>query len=82
MNKEASDAREQSKVAAMDAGTADSAGDRLRVESVSLPPPPAAIPELPSEARHPSAPPWCSPTCLHGLMIEREIRQKRMMTPK
>ncbi|MBD8235681.1 DUF2514 family protein [Pseudomonas fluorescens] len=33
VNKEASDAREQNKVAAVDAGAADAAGDRLHVEA-------------------------------------------------
>lgn len=33
VNKEASDAREQNKAAAVDAGTADAAGDRLHVEA-------------------------------------------------
>ncbi|WLH87868.1 DUF2514 family protein [Pseudomonas sp. FP453] len=33
VNKEASDAREQTKAAAVDAGTADAAGDRLHVEA-------------------------------------------------
>ncbi len=33
VNKEASDAREQNKAAAVDAGTADTAGDRLHVEA-------------------------------------------------
>lgn len=36
VNKEASDAREQNKVAAVDAGTADAAGERLHVEAAKL----------------------------------------------
>ena len=36
VNKEASDAREQNKAAAVDAGTADAAGDRLYVEADKL----------------------------------------------
>lgn len=36
VNKEASDAREQNKAAAVDAGTADAAGDRLHVEADEL----------------------------------------------
>lgn len=40
----------------------------------SLPPSvaPARIPPLSPEARQPPAPPWCSPSCSHGLMNERE----------
>ena len=46
----------------------------------SLPPSvaPARIPPLPLEARQPAAPPWCSPTCSRGLMLERESWQQRM----
>ena len=49
---------------------------------VSLPPLPAAIPELPSEARQPPAPQWCSPTCSSGLTKERESWQRRMTEPE
>ena len=50
----------------------------------SLPPSvaPARIPQLPIEARQPAAPPWCSPTCLHGLMLERENWRQRMTAPE
>ncbi len=51
----------------------------------SLPPPlvaPARIPPLSPEARQPPAPPWCSPTCSHGLMLERESWRKRMTAPE
>ena len=47
----------------------------------SSPPPsvaPARIPPLSPEARQPPAPPWCSPTCSHGLMRERENWRGRM----
>ncbi len=49
----------------------------------SLPPSvaPARIPPLPLEARQPDAPPWCSPTCSHGLMLERESWRQRMTEP-
>lgn len=40
---------------------------------------PPAIPELPSEARQPPAPQWCSPNCSSGLTRERESWQERMM---
>ena len=51
--------------------------------SVSLPPLPApAIPELPSEARQPPAPQWCSPTCSGGLTKERESWRLRMTGPE
>ncbi|SIR98693.1 hypothetical protein SAMN05216501_3092 [Pseudomonas putida] len=51
----------------------------------SLPPPsvaPARIPPLSPEARQPPAPPWCSPTCSHGLMLERESWRKLMTKPE
>ncbi|AIB35940.1 hypothetical protein PS417_10230 [Pseudomonas simiae] len=49
----------------------------------SLPPVPApAIPELPSEARQPPAPQWCSPTCSSGLTKERENWLLRMTEPE
>ena len=51
----------------------------------SSPPPsvaPARIPPLSPEARQPPAPPWCSPTCSHGLMLERESWRKRMIEPE
>jgi hypothetical protein len=51
----------------------------------SSPPPsvaPARIPLLSPEARQPPAPPWCSPTCSHGLMFERESWRKRMTVPE
>ena len=48
----------------------------------SLPPLPAAIPELPSEARQPPAPPWCSPTCSSGLTKERESWRLLMTAPE
>lgn len=46
---------------------------------VSLPQLPAAIPELPSEARQPPAPPWCSPNCSSGLTKERESWRQLMI---
>ncbi len=49
------------------------------------PPPsvaPARIPPLPLEARQPAAPQWCSPTCSHGLMLERENWRQRLTVPK
>ena len=33
---------------------------------------PAAVPPLPGEARQPKTPSICSPSCSHGLTIERE----------
>ncbi|MDF2490375.1 MAG: hypothetical protein K0S77_2997 [Pseudomonas sp.] len=39
---------------------------------------PARIPPLSPEARQPPALPWCSPTCSHGLMRERENWRGRM----
>ncbi|QNL88869.1 Uncharacterized protein PPKH_3455 [Pseudomonas putida] len=51
----------------------------------SSPPPsvaPARIPPLSPEARQPPAPPWCSPTCSHGLMLERESWRKLMTVPE
>ena len=50
----------------------------------SLPPSiaPARNPPLPREARQPAAPPWCSPTCSHGLMLERESWRQRMTAPE
>ncbi len=51
----------------------------------SSPPPsvaPARIPPLSPEARQPPAPPWCSPTCSHGLMIERENWRRLMTKPE
>ena len=49
---------------------------------VSLPPQPAAIPDLPSEARQPPAPQWCSPNCSSGLTRERGSWQQRMTEPE
>jgi hypothetical protein len=43
---------------------------------------PARIPQLPIEAKQPPAPQWCSPTCSHGLMLERESWRKRMTAPE
>jgi len=43
---------------------------------------PPAIPSLPSEARQPPAPPWCSPTCSSGLTKERESWQGLMTQPE
>ncbi len=43
---------------------------------------PARIPPLSPEARQPPAPPWCSPTCSHGLMIERESWRRLMTRPE
>ena len=40
------------------------------------------ISPLPPEARQPPAPPWCSPTCSHGLTRERESWRKRMTGPE
>ena len=37
------------------------------------------IPPLPQEAIQPHAPQWCSPTCSHGLMLERESWRKHMI---
>ena len=51
-------------------------------EPPSLQPLPAAIPELPSEARQPPAPQWCSPTCSSGLTKERESWRLRMTAPE
>ncbi len=51
----------------------------------SSPPPsvaPARIPPLSLEARQPAAPPWCSPTCSHGLMLERENWRQRLIVPE
>ncbi|CRI56423.1 putative secreted protein [Pseudomonas sp. CCOS 191] len=50
----------------------------------SLPPSvaPARTPPLPLEARQPPAPQWCSPTCSHGLMLERESWRQRMTAPE
>ena len=50
----------------------------------SLPPSvaPARIPPLSPEARQPPAPPWCCPTCSHGLMLERENWRKLMTKPE
>lgn len=50
----------------------------------SSPPPSVAPPRttpLSPEAEQPPAP-WCSPTCSHGLMLERESWRKRMTEPK
>lgn len=50
----------------------------------SSPPPsvaPARIPPLSPEARQLPAPPWCSPTCSHGLTNERESWRKLMTAP-
>ena len=50
----------------------------------SSPPPsvaPARIPPLPLEAKQPPAPQWCSPTCSHGLMHERESWRQLMTMP-
>ena len=49
---------------------------------VSSPPLPAAIPELPYEARQPPAPQWCFPTCSSGLTKEREIWRLLMTEPE
>jgi len=49
---------------------------------VSLPPLPAAVPQLPSEARQPPAPQWCSPTCSSGLTKERESWRLLMTEPE
>jgi hypothetical protein len=43
---------------------------------------PPAVPQLPSEARQPPAPPWCSPNCSRGLTSERASWQKRMTPPE
>lgn len=43
---------------------------------------PARIPPLSPEAKQPPAPLWCSPTCSHGLMKERESWRKLMTKPK
>ena len=51
------------------------------VKPASSPPPsvaPARIPPLSPEARQPPAPPWCSPTCSHGLTKERESWRQRL----
>ncbi|MOA50037.1 hypothetical protein D3C78_1730060 [compost metagenome] len=50
-----------------------------------MPPPQATaprIPPLPLDAKQPPAPPWCSPTCSYGLMLERENSRKHMIEPK
>jgi hypothetical protein len=43
---------------------------------------PPAIPALPSEAKQPPAPQWCSPTCSSALTKERENWQKLMTPPE
>lgn len=43
---------------------------------------PARIPALSPEARQPLAPLWCSPTCSHGLMLERENWLKLTTAPE
>lgn len=43
---------------------------------------PARIPPLPFEAKQPAAPLWCSPTCSHGLMRERESWRQRLTAPE
>lgn len=43
---------------------------------------PARIPPLSLEAKQPPAPLWCSPTCSHGLMNERESWRKLMTKPE
>jgi len=43
---------------------------------------PVRIPPLSPEARQPTAPLWCSPTCSHGLMIERESWRRLMIKPE
>ena len=43
---------------------------------------PARIPPLSPEARQPPAPPWCSPNCATGLMLERENWRKHMTAPE
>ena len=51
----------------------------------SSPPPSVAPPRilpLSPEAMQPPAPPWCSPTCSHGLTLERESWRKRMIEPE
>ena len=48
----------------------------------SLLPLPAAIPDLPNEARQPPAPQWCSPTCSSGLTKERESWRQLMTMPE
>ena len=51
----------------------------------SSPPPsvaPPRIPPLSPEAKQPPAPLWCSPTCSHGLMLERESWRKLMTVPE
>ena len=43
---------------------------------------PPAVPVLPVEARQPTPPDLCSPTCLQGLTGERENWLKRMTAPE
>jgi hypothetical protein len=54
-------------------------------QQLSSPPDPAAAPPilpLPSEARQPPAPPWCSPSCSAGLTGERESWRRLMIEPE
>lgn len=39
------------------------------------------IPALPTEARQPAAPPWCSPDCSTGLSLEIESWRKDLTMP-
>ena len=55
------------------------------MKPANSPPPsvaPARIPPLSLEARQPPAPLWCSPTCSHGLMLERESWRQLMTVPE
>lgn len=48
------------------------------------PPPvaPPSIPALPNEAKQPTAPPWCSPSCSAGLTRERESSLNTLTQPE
>ncbi len=46
--------------------------------SPSVPVEPPRIPALPMEARQPSPPLFCTPSCLIGLTVERKSWQKRL----
>jgi len=78
-------AQEERTIADAGAAGADAAGQRLRDEAGKLAATiscPARIPPLSPEARQPPAPPWCSPTCSHGLMNERESWRQRLTEPE
>jgi hypothetical protein len=69
------DARKELAAANADAVGLDASGDRLHIEA-------PALPALPTEARQPPAPPWCSPNCSSALMRERETWRRLMTAPE